>query len=702
MATRSVLRGVVQDTAGNKQGLRQVKVCQYGTTTPVAFTLYADRTSLVPITATLTTDSATGCFEAWCDGPGGPPVTVLDLTTGASEVANFVPDSPVTETDAQTLTNKTLTSPTWTGTVTATGATINNGTFAGPTLSAPTVSGAGTLANGGSLSSGANTFDIKARLTDSGQRHFDVKHPKFGAVGNGGYGGAGADDTAAIQAAITACAALGGGTVYFPPGGYRITSTLSVTRGVNLVGHWSDHDADGSGSTAPASWLVWGGVDHGTMIQFMSEVAGNVVTGGGLDGLVLDGFNTAAAVCDYLVRFRGVQRARIGRLGVRNFRLGGVWLDDQAGAITTSNLIDFLDCTPGFAYNTASGCGDAGSGLILHGSSMDPAASGVTKNLINTVRGSFYNGNLVQMRFCDNNYIHKIHAIGPQVGSDGGATLGTGKALRLVTSDAAPDVPPGSHPTHGFPAGNVVDNVNGNVHVEDYTHGNWLGRHQSEGSRITINDVTKAHLGYVAFDYVTLQQFEAGAPYPMLDEQSFGPPFANAQGTPGNSGIGNLWSSAVLADAADTAIGGARTPYAWSTGTITKIRVRYSNDVANNNFVVRLRASTLQYGIVGSSPTPPAFAAEYDSGATAIPADSSTARGAIADFAPNLGFVLGDTLDWSLQRVGTSGSDTNTGSLFIREVTFYLASSGPPNTGVDAKGGAIGAYTPSPPRSSPF
>ena len=47
---------------------------------------------------------------------------------------------------------------------------------------------------------------------------------EYGAVGNGI-----ADDTAAVQAAIDACALAGGGVVYFPPGTYAVTQiTISA------------------------------------------------------------------------------------------------------------------------------------------------------------------------------------------------------------------------------------------------------------------------------------------------------------------------------------------------------------------------------------------------------------------------------------------------------------------------------------------
>jgi hypothetical protein len=64
------------------------------------------------------------------------------------------------------------------------------------------------------------------------QAFVSVKDAPYNAVGNGV-----ADDTAAIQAAITAVAAAGGGGVYFPPGTYQISAQLNLaTDGVVLLG----------------------------------------------------------------------------------------------------------------------------------------------------------------------------------------------------------------------------------------------------------------------------------------------------------------------------------------------------------------------------------------------------------------------------------------------------------------------------------
>ncbi len=61
---------------------------------------------------------------------------------------------------------------------------------------------------------------------------YDVRQSPYGAKGDGVT-----DDTAAIQAAINACQASGGGVVYFPEGTYLISATLSITADdVHLIG----------------------------------------------------------------------------------------------------------------------------------------------------------------------------------------------------------------------------------------------------------------------------------------------------------------------------------------------------------------------------------------------------------------------------------------------------------------------------------
>lgn len=76
--------------------------------------------------------------------------------------------------------------------------------------------------------------DQDERITANESRQsnawIDVK-ADYGAVGDGV-----ADDTAAIQQALTACNALQGGTVYLPRGEYKITAALQMFDHVRLLG----------------------------------------------------------------------------------------------------------------------------------------------------------------------------------------------------------------------------------------------------------------------------------------------------------------------------------------------------------------------------------------------------------------------------------------------------------------------------------
>jgi hypothetical protein len=59
----------------------------------------------------------------------------------------------------------------------------------------------------------------------------NVKDPMFGAVGNGI-----ADDTSAINSALSYVNGLGGGSIFFPAGEYKITSVLTLYSNISIYG----------------------------------------------------------------------------------------------------------------------------------------------------------------------------------------------------------------------------------------------------------------------------------------------------------------------------------------------------------------------------------------------------------------------------------------------------------------------------------
>ena len=111
------------------------------------------------------------------------------------------------------------------------------------------------------LKSYFNTGDIPtetdfANLIDSLPDVYNVK--AYGAVGNGTT-----DDTIAIQAAINAAFAAGGGRVFIPSGRYLLTASLVMKSGVTISGIYP-----GSSSSEPLDWSSGFTPDSGTVITY--------------------------------------------------------------------------------------------------------------------------------------------------------------------------------------------------------------------------------------------------------------------------------------------------------------------------------------------------------------------------------------------------------------------------------------------------
>jgi hypothetical protein len=87
----------------------------------------------------------------------------------------------------------------------------------------------------------------------------------WGATGDGST-----DDTAAIQAAITALASAKGGTLYFPVGTYKITQTLNYNSNLGNSIHFR-----GALSGATGAGLIWHGADGGGPIMTCMNLTGD-------------------------------------------------------------------------------------------------------------------------------------------------------------------------------------------------------------------------------------------------------------------------------------------------------------------------------------------------------------------------------------------------------------------------------------------
>lgn len=114
----------------------------------------------------------------------------------------------------------------------------------------------------------------------------------FGAIGDGVT-----DDTAAIQAAEDYLAANGKGTLLFPSGMYKISSTLTKrATDVLWVGEGVGQQHDAGAGDDFASGLTWAGAAGGTMIDFAPATGASArrISGGGVICLGLYGRGVAA------------------------------------------------------------------------------------------------------------------------------------------------------------------------------------------------------------------------------------------------------------------------------------------------------------------------------------------------------------------------------------------------------------------------
>lgn len=185
-----------------------------------------------------------------------------------------------------------------------------------------------------------------------------VKDPAYGAIGDGST-----DDTVAIQAAITAVRASGGGVLHFPAGTYKITSTLTTCDSVYFTG-------EGAGrwyqpTETPATKIAWyGGATE--MLKFGHGASTQV--NGGLSRICLDGRGLASHC-----------------ISIKDFQ-HGLFEDIQlTGAITYAlelSNTDGYDVT-GFTsfkdiqINLRGGSTNSAYGIYLNG--VGTGASGITK-----------------------------------------------------------------------------------------------------------------------------------------------------------------------------------------------------------------------------------------------------------------------------------------------------------------------------------
>jgi hypothetical protein len=144
------------------------------------------------------------------------------------------------------------------------------------------------------------------------------------------------DDTDAIQNAINAAHAAGGGIVFLPAGTYLLTASLVPKRGVTIRGVYP-----GATSTSPISWDLGFTVDTGTIITypggvvFQQDTSAGLGTLSSLNGVIIEslGFKNVASI----ITCGASNRAGLDGSVVRNIIASGV-------TGVAFDLINILQC----------------------------------------------------------------------------------------------------------------------------------------------------------------------------------------------------------------------------------------------------------------------------------------------------------------------------------------------------------------------
>ena len=241
-------------------------------------------------------------------------------------------------------------------------------------LASPTFTGTATIPFT-QIGTGAIASTVDAWMKN---RFISVKD--FGAKGDNAT-----NDTAAIQAAITAVYSAGGGTVYFPPGNYKVTTlalSFASTTTVNLVGSGKESTQIVKIDASTSPIINWSST--GAIVSSYSNISDMAIVGNanGSDG----------------IDFTQIARFKIQNLDIKSCAVGiwskgglvfdaenctiqqnqtGVKFDRNAGATPYSNLIHFNSCQ--IIGNTTYGV-DLIYGNTITFTSCDFESNGTTAN----------------------------------------------------------------------------------------------------------------------------------------------------------------------------------------------------------------------------------------------------------------------------------------------------------------------------------
>jgi hypothetical protein len=265
-------------------------------------------------------------------------------------------------------------------------------------------------------SAGAVTRTVQARL----QERVSVKD--FGATGNGTT-----DDTAAIQAAITAIGNAGGGRIYFPTGTYLVSWTIVLAANVMLEGD----DKFTSTITVPNNAGGFNGYNPNAVFMLNANNCG--ITRLGMNGNIA---NNASQSFGAISNTLAVSNVFVTDCYIHDFIYNGIILNPATGVISGFNISENILQNIGWGGITAY-CST--NGRINENQVISCGATGI----LTGYNSNTSNFNVAQNITIDGNYVTKAtpptHIVGSAAENGFMIAVGAGDSYITVSNNICYD-----------------------------------------------------------------------------------------------------------------------------------------------------------------------------------------------------------------------------------------------------------------------
>lgn len=209
-----------------------------------------------------------------------------------------------------------------------------------------------------------------------------------------------ADDTSAIQSAINSLPSAGG-TVFFPAGIYKITSSITINSSrVCLVGETraGDWDTSASGLGVTIRWFGTNG--GGPMIDIQSPTGGTILSSGAIKGITLNGSSGTGLIAATGLSVINCFGWEFQNLEVRACSSVGI---DMTSKAVASGIQGVVRCQfNNVVVRLDSGVPNA-IGLRLNGIDNN---GNTNHNQFREVSVHYYNGTGIQLKNADTNFFY--------------------------------------------------------------------------------------------------------------------------------------------------------------------------------------------------------------------------------------------------------------------------------------------------------